>query len=304
MFAAPPDLTAEIWTTIPDALQLWDRPSEFVRSKRQGQRLGSFIEGPSFDRDGNLWLVDIPFGRIFRVSPGGDWTVVAAYDGEPNGLKFHRDGRAFIADHKRGLLVLDPATGRIVPHLDHYRFEPFKGLNDLHFALNGDLYFTDQGSTGLQDPTGRVFRLRATGELDLLLTNGPSPNGLVTGLDDKVLFVAMTRSNAVWRVPMLPGHTGIYKVGAMIQLSGATGGPDGMGIDAAGNLYVCHAGLGSVWVFDPCGEPILRIRAPCGRSTTNLAFGGPDRRMLYITESSTGSVLTAPALAPGRALFG
>jgi gluconolactonase len=56
--------------------------------------------------------------------------------------------------------------------------EGFKGLNDLHFAANGDLYFTDQGQTGIADPTGRVFRLRADGGLDRLALNVPSPTAL------------------------------------------------------------------------------------------------------------------------------
>lgn len=304
MFGAPPDIATEVWSQIPDSLQLWDRESEFVRVKRQGQKLGSFLEGPSFDRAGNLYCVDIPFGRIFRIGPDKTWHVVAEYDGEPNGLKIHRDGRIFIADHKLGLMLLDPVRGTVSPYLTHYRYEPFKGVNDLYFATNGDLYFTDQGSTGLQDPTGRVFRQRATGELDLLISNGPSPNGLMLNSEEKTLYVCMTRANAVWRVPLLPDYAGVDKVGAMLQLSGSySGGPDGAALDEEGNIYVCHPGLGSVWVFDRFGEPIYRIRTSAGRSTTNLAFGGPDRRSLFITESSTGSILVAQVPHIGRALY-
>lgn len=53
-----------------------------------------FLEGPSFDRDGNLWVADIPWGRIFRIDPKGGVELAAEYDGEPNGLKFHADGRS------------------------------------------------------------------------------------------------------------------------------------------------------------------------------------------------------------------
>ncbi|GAA2858005.1 gluconolactonase [Aminobacter niigataensis] len=304
MFAAPPNIEAQIWSQVPDELQLWDRESEFVRVKRQGQKLGSFLEGPCFDLAGNLYVVDIAFGRILRVDPDKRWTVVAEYDGEPNGLKIHQDGRIFVADHKLGILLLDPEQRSVRPFLTRYRFEPFKGVNDLFFAANGDLYFTDQGSTGLQDPTGRVFRLRTTGELDLLIANGPSPNGLVLNLEEKTLYVCMTRANSVWRVPLLPNYGGVDKVGAMLQLSGSySGGPDGIAIDEDGNLYVCHPGLGSVWVFDRFGEPIYRIKSPAGRSTTNLAFGGKDRKTLFITESSTGSILTAPIPHVGRQMY-
>jgi gluconolactonase len=97
---------------------------------RAGAPVDSFLEGPSFDRDGNLWCVDIPFGRIFRIDPKGEWDLAAQYDGWPNGLKIHRDGRIFIADYRRGLLVLDPKSGKIEPRLETAFSEGFKGLND------------------------------------------------------------------------------------------------------------------------------------------------------------------------------
>ena len=106
---------------------------------------------------------------------------------------------------KRGLVSLDPANGKVEPFLDRPRRERFKGLNDLVFAKNGDLYFTDQGEADLRDPTGRLFRLRAPrdgqgGTLDLLLDNVPSPNGLVLTPNEDILYLAVTRGNAVWRV--------------------------------------------------------------------------------------------------------
>ena len=77
-----------------------------------------------------------------------------------------------------------------------------------------------------------------------------------------------------------------------------------MALDEAGNLVVCHAGLGSVWLFSPLGEPLLRVRSPAGVMTTNAAYGGPGRRRLYIAESETGSILEADMPEPGRRLFG
>ena len=110
-FTAPPVIEAKPFTRVPKELDLSDRPSAWAHRQARGP-IGAFLEGPSFDRDGNLWLVDIAHGRIFRVSPAGDWDVVAQYDGQPNGLKIHRDGRVFIADFVRGIMVLDPANGR------------------------------------------------------------------------------------------------------------------------------------------------------------------------------------------------
>ena len=118
----------------------------------------SLLEGPSFDRTGTLYCVDIPFGRIFTVSPSGQFDVFTRYDGWPNGLKIHRDGRIFVADYKRGIVVIDRDSRNAQPFLERYHLEHLKAPNDLVFANNGDMYFTDQGLTGLQDPTGRLFR--------------------------------------------------------------------------------------------------------------------------------------------------
>lgn len=298
MFAAPPRMAAELFASLPDELRVRDDP--VVRS---GVVRDSLLEGPSFDLAGNLYCVDLPYGRIFRIDPGGRFELVTRYAGHPNGSKLHANGLLYIADHSRGLLTLDPRDGTLTTLLDSAWGEPFKGLNDLHFGANGDLYFTDQGSSGLEDPTGRVFRLSADGRLELLIDNVPSPNGIVLAPDGKTLYVAVTRANAVWRLPLAayaPGR--IKRVGTYIQLSGGTG-PDGLAMSADGHLLVAHVGLGAVWVFDPWGEPVLRIDAPAGRGTTNLAFGGPGRQTLYITESASGSILRVRLPFAGMTLY-
>ena len=169
MFAPPQLIETEVFAAVPQNLRKSHVPAERIAAGAGGVPAGSFLEGPSFDRAGNLYVVDIPYGRVLRVSPRAEWSVVAEYDGWPNGLAIHKDGRIFIADHKRGILALDAASGQVEPVLEHVRREGFKGVNDLTFARNGDLYFTDQGQTGLQDPTGRVLRLRADGSVDCLI---------------------------------------------------------------------------------------------------------------------------------------
>ncbi len=299
MFAAPPVIETEVFASVPDHLRKPQRTA-WADVNSAGQHLDSFLEGPSFDTEGNLYVVDIPYGRIFRVSPQGEFALVAEYDGEPNGLKIRDDGQIFIADYKHGIMHLDPASGAVAPHVTRYRLEAFKGCNDLVFHSNGDIYFTDQGQTGYQDPTGRVFRYTTAGELQLVLDGIPSPNGLVFNREETILYVAVTRANAVWRLPLLPDGSAT-KVGLFIQMSGGTG-PDGMALDDAGNLLVCHAGLGCAWVFTPLGEPLYRVQSCTGVRTTNLAFGWPERNALFITESETGTILRAELPQPGRLL--
>jgi gluconolactonase len=301
MFAPPPDIQTEIFARVPDSLRRKDTDCEFARVQTPGHRMDCFLEGPSFDKEGNLYCVDIAYGRIFRITPNAEWDVVAEYDGTPNGLKIHKDGRIFIADYKHGIMELDPRSGKVTPFCLKYRLEGFKGCNDLFFAANGDLYFTDQGQTGWHDPTGRVYRMKPDGHLECLVDTIPSPNGLVMNKDESRLYVAVTRANAVWRMPLM--DSGVVKVGTFIQLSGGHAGPDGMALDEQGGLVVAHAGMGSVWHFNELGEPIGRVRSCTGLMTTNVAFGGADRKDIYITESTTGTILKARLSVAGKVMY-
>jgi gluconolactonase len=287
----PPKLIpTEVFPAMPAEFR---RPvrTEWADANRPGAATDCFIEGPSFDADGNLYIVDIPFGRIFKISPDKKWSLVVEYGGWPNGLKIGRDGRILVADYRNGIMELDARAGRMQNVLRSRNSESFKGCNDLHIAANGDIYFTDQGQTGLHDPTGRVYRLKADGRLDCLIDTGISPNGLVLDPQEAVLFVAMTRDNAVWRMPFMKDGS-VSKVGRFCSTFGPSG-PDGMTMDKAGRLFVAHASLGHVFVFAPNGELIARIKSCAGQSCTNVAIGGAKADQLYITESVTGAVLVA-----------
>lgn len=186
-------------------------------------------------------------------------------------------------------MTFDPSTGKISPRLSRRNLERFKGPNDLVFSSKGELYFTDQGQTGLSDPTGKVYRLSPNGKLDTLVENGVSPNGLVLSPDEKFLFVAMTRANAVWRLPLHADGT-TSKVGLFFQSFG-TVGPDGLVMDEEGSLFVCHPSLGSVFVVNADGTPKARIVSGTkGINLTNCCFGGKDGRTLFITDSLEGNV--------------
>ena len=296
---APPTIETEVFARLPDRLR---RTNETPWTLHRGSGpLHSFLEGPSFDRDGRLYCVDIPHGRIFRISPAGDWEVFAEYDGQPNGLKIHRDGRIFVADHARGLLAFDARTGARDVVAEGTHEGPFLGLNDLAFADDGTLYFTDPGESGLDTPNGRVFRWREGAEPELLYGGLPYPNGLVLSPSNDVLYVAVSRSLQVLRLPLREGR--VYKSGVFLQLSGGLGGPDGMAVDEQGGLAVVHAGFGTVWHFDALGEPTARIRSCAGIRTTNVAYGGPDGRTLYVTEAAHGVILRARLPTAGRPMF-
>lgn len=296
----PQILEFEVFSAMPASLRRLER-SAWADANRSGAVVDSFLEGPVFDEAGNLYVTDIPWGRIFRIDASGLWTLVAEYDGEPNGMKFLDAGHLLITDYKNGLMLLEVSTGRVQPYLERRNSERFKGVNDLVFDAEGSVYFTDQGQSGLHDPSGRLYRLRKNGQLDLLLNNVPSPNGVALSPDGRVLYLAVTRGNCVWRVPLLPDGS-VSKVSQFFTSYGPSG-PDGLAVDTQGNLVVANPGLGYVWLLNPRAEPIAVLRSQQGTSTTNIAFGGDDGRTLYCTESVSGSILTARLPHAGLPLF-
>ena len=302
----PPEVKyCETWTTLPESYRRRGEVPAWAVGNKNGQATDSFLEGPSFDRDGNLYVTDIPYGRIFRISPSGDWSLVAEYDGWPNGLKIHRDGRIFVTDYKRGIMRLDPDSGRVDPVLTHRRSESFRGVNDLVFDSKGTMYFTDQGQTGMHDPTGRVYRYNIeTGALDLLITNAPSPNGLVLNPEETTLYVAVTRGNGVWRVPLL-ADGGTTKVSIFTSLAGGISGADGMAVDwrraplrlrcrqwlRLGFHEVCRAGL-------PSSQPDGRTR----HNQSCLRRRRQSRRVHYGIRDGYDSARSHGGAGPGDVL--
>ena len=289
-----------VFTRLPERFRRSGVRSAWADANRGGQPTDSFLEGPVFDTAGNLYVTDIPFGRLFRIDAQGDWTLVAEWDGEPNGAKFLDDRTLLVTDYRNGLMAVDVASGAVRPWLDRRNSERFKGVNDLVFDRRGNLYFTDQGQTGLHDPTGRLYRLWPSGQLDLLLANVPSPNGVALSPDGRVLYLAVTRGNCVWRVPLLPDGS-VAKVSQFFTSYGPSG-PDGLAVDAEGRLLVANPGLGYVWVLNHRAEPVQVLRGVPGSSTTNLAFGSAGRTTVYVTDSTHGRVLRAEMSAAGLPL--
>jgi len=196
------------------------------------------------------------------------------------------------------MLLFDPNDNSISPLLTRRNLERFKGPNDVIINSRGDIFFTDQGQTSMVDQTGKVYRLCSDGRLDLLVSNGISPNGLVLSPDERFLYVAMTRSNEVWRLPLnADGSTS--KVGVFFRSFGNVG-PDGLAIDEEGNVLICHPSLGAIFVVDKHGIPKLRIDSGSeGINLTNCTFGGPEGKTLFITDSLLGVVQKVDWHCPG-----
>jgi gluconolactonase len=256
-----------------------------------------FPEGPAFDRNKNLFLVDVDTGDISKISPKGHVNTFFNTGGAPNGAKFHINGDLYVADREKGIIAISP-NGNIRVVVDNDQGKRFNGPNDLAFDLSGNLYFTDPHGSSAENPFGCVYRFSSSGELTCLASGLAFPNGLVLSQDERYLFVANTRKNRILRYVLDPPVRSYL----FSQLSGGWG-PDGMAFDVTGNLYVAHYGGGDVLIVDPKGEIIERVPIG-GLHPTNVAFGGPGRKTLYVTEVETGSVYCFNADHPGLPLYG
>jgi gluconolactonase len=256
-----------------------------------------FPEGPTFDRDGNLFVVNVDTGDISKILPDGRVKTFANTGGAPNGAKFHVNGDLFIADRSKGIIAIAP-TGEMRVIVDHYQGRKLNGPNDLIFDSNGNLYFTDPHGSSAENPVGCVYCVSSGGEMTCLASGLAFPNGLALSRDGKYLFVADTRKNRILRYVLTPPVRSYL----FSQLSGGWG-PDGIAFDIAENLYVAQYGGGVVMILNPKGELVERITLG-GLFPTNVAFGGPDCRTLYATEVETGSVYCFMTDCPGLPLYG
>ena len=242
-------------------------------------------------------MVNVASGDITKISPEGQPKTFVNTGGAPNGAKFHANGHLYVADRQKGIVAISPG-GDMRVKLDSYRGKKFNGPNDLIFDSKGNLYFTDPLGSSAENPFGCVYRMSPDGEITCLASKLAFPNGLVLPPGETDLYVAITRKNRILRYVLNePVRSTIF-----CQLSGGWG-PDGMALDVAGNLYVAHYGGGHVLVLNPQGELVERI-AIGGGHPTNVAFGGPDRKTLYVTEVDTGSVYRFDTDYPGLPLYG
>jgi gluconolactonase len=241
------------------------------------------LEGPNFDRSGNLWMVGIAPGDIYRVSPDGHCTTVA-HSPAPTGLRIRADGRVFGVDHERGLFSIDPATLQLTYITNQWNRQTFRGLDDLVFDKSGGIYMTDAYGSSALAPVGQLFYMRADGEITRLISgNLAFPNGVSLSPDEKMLYVDDWGTNRIFAIPVVsPGRINVEGAYVFAYLTGGHG-PDSMTVDAKGNVYAAHYGLGEVVVFDPHGNVYGAIRLPNGSGllTTNVALHDG---YLYITE--------------------
>ncbi len=265
----------------------------------------AWVEGPVWDRQGGFLLFsDIPNNRVIKWEPGKGTSVFlkpSGYSGaepftgrEPgsNGLTFDPAGRLVLAEHgDRRIARLEP-DGSKTTLADRYFGMRINSPNDVVFKSNGDLYFTDPpfGLPGVLDdpkkelPFQGVYRVSKEGKVTLLTKDLQAPNGIAFTPDEKKLYVSDSLG-ARWMVFDVKSDGTLASGRVLLEAAkfkpNGPGVPDGLKVDASGNLF--GAGPGGIYVITPDGAVLGRFHF--GVATGNCAFG-EDGSTLFVTSNT------------------
>lgn len=238
----------------------------------------SGIEGPACDAAGNVYAVAFGDRRgIGRVTPEGkaELFVTLPEGSTGNGIRFDRDGTMLVADYMGHKVLRVEMKTRAVTVLAH---EPqMSQPNDIAITTDGTLYAADPS---WKDKTGRIWRVDRNGSVHLAASGLGTVNGIEVSPDGATLYANESEQRGVWAFPILTG--GALGERRLVKQFDDFGF-DGMRCDVDGNLYATRHGKGTVIKLSPKGE-VLREIDVLGSKPSNLCFGGPDGRTVYVTE--------------------
>ncbi|MBV9305822.1 MAG: SMP-30/gluconolactonase/LRE family protein [Acidobacteriaceae bacterium] len=263
-----------------------------------------FTEGPLWFPAGHLWFSDVPGNVVRQWSPDGKVIEIlrpSGYDGNDappgaligsNGMIADRDGAVLLCQHGNRRIVRIAKDRRITTLVDRFEGKRFNSPNDLVYKSDGSLYFTDPPYGLLkqdEDPKKEinfngVYRL-SHGKLQAVIRDLTRPNGIAFSPDEKALYLSNSdEKRKVWmRYNVGPDGTPVNgRLFFDVTAETANGLPDGMKVDAQGNLYC--AGPGGIWIFSPEGKHLGTIKMP--EVTANCNWGD-DGKTLYITASTS-----------------
>jgi gluconolactonase len=245
-----------------------------------------FTEGPVWiPGQACLLFSDIPANCIHRMTADGRVSVFREPSGQSNGLTRDAAGRLIACEQRNRRVTRTETDGTLSVLADSYNGQRLNSPNDVVVGPDGAIYFTDP-PYGIrpeqqQVPHQGVYRLDPEhGDISLVADDFDRPNGLAFSPDGKRLYIDDSSERR---------HIRVFDVGEDGSLSNGRlfhdmrvpqrGAPDGMKVDAAGNVYC--TGARGVWVFDPDGRHLGTIRMP--EKPSNCAWGDRDCKSLYIT---------------------
>ncbi len=293
-----------------------------------------FPEGPVAMDDGSILLVEIGRGTLTRVTAAGQVQVVADLGGGPNGAAIGPDGAVYVCnnggfhfhteadgclrpilqarDYSGGRIErVNLATGRFERLFDSVDGLPLRGPNDLVFDAHGGFYFTDLGKVRENEiDRGGIFYAPAGGPPRTIARPVMTPNGIGLSPEGDTLYYAETEAARLWAFAVTaPGQVSKQPWpsphgGRLVTM--APGGHyqrfDSLALDAFGNICVATLIHGGITVVSPDGSYCSHVPLP-DRMTTNICFGGRDRRTAYVTLSGTGKLIAIDDWpVPGLAL--
>jgi gluconolactonase len=257
-----------------------------------------FTEGPLWRPDGTLWFSDVPGNVIRSKTPAGEVKIVienagGLSNGTPdafigsNGMAQAPDGSVWVAQHGARQIARVAPDHTLTPVVSRFEGKRFNSPNDLVFAKDGALYFTDPpyGLAKQDDDPAKELRFNgvyrfSNGRIQAVVRDLNRPNGLAFSPDGKILYVNNSdpAKNLVMRYDVAADGTLVNgRVFANVT-SKIDGLADGMKVDAKGNLYT--TGPGGVWVLSPTGTHLGTIAPP--ETPANCAWGD-DGKTLYMT---------------------
>lgn len=263
-----------------------------------------FTEGPVWHAAGQFLLFsDMPGDHLRRWSAVDGISTFRKPCNKSNGLTYDRQGRLLVCEHATSRVTRTEADGSSSVLATHWQGKELNSPNDIVVRSDGSIYFTDptygrMEGFGLKRDTELSFRgayrIDADGGLNLVADDFDQPNGLCFSLDETRLFINDTSRGHIRVFDVKPD--GALTAGAVwAETKGpGKGAPDGMKLDAAGNLYSC--GPGGIHVFAPDATCLGVIGLPEG--TANFCWGDSDLRSLFVTAST--SLYRIRMLQPGR----
>ena len=251
---------------------------------------GGMTEGPASLSDGSILFSDLRLGKVFHLALDGSLREYLSSERRINGLMIDSAERIFACEGLVGeaaLVRFDyPSTDRI-PLTESFNGKAYNAANDLAIDRDGGVYFSDlrKGANLPQEKAG-VYYLAANGNVNRVIDDLDTPNGVILSRDERFLLVAATRELRIVRYPILqPGRLGTGETFYRFDsIEGTRLGGDGMTIDVNGNFYFAHFRGRKVDVVSPDGERLAEIPFP--DNTTNCVFGGPDGRTLFVTSGN------------------
>lgn len=312
--AERPAETVAIEPTAPSVYEHWSCPADAAQTSTapSGELVARRIPAANTTRtepglfEGPVWLnnalyySDFTFAEGFpsRIQRLTNDNLVETFieDSGSNGLAIDADGYLIAGTHNtKSLSRFDPVTGARSKIVGSYEGNVFNSPNDLTEAADGTIYFTDpsfqrSAAPGGQDKTN-VFRVAPDGSVSVVDDTIQNPNGISLSPAEDVLYVAGGGEQGFIRAyPIVDGVPGEGK-----NLVENVAVPDGMAIDCLGNIYATEHTLQRVRVFSPDGEHLATIKVDA--NITNAAFGGPERKTLYLT--GAGAIWSVDLDVPG-----